>query len=527
MHRTRPLFSFMQCARLWARRAAQLTLCSVVLTQLTAAQTCWTDHPVSLQTEFPFSVASEDIDGDGDLDIFSAAVVGAFTWKENAAGDGSVWIERPISSDTQMYFVSGGDIDGDGDMDAVTGGLSSTPVVWYENIEGDGSFWISHVISSAAMTFRSVSTGDIDGDGDLDVLAGSESDGLALWYENRGGSGELWAPHVIGTGGKILSIAGAHLNGDEFLDVVVADSGTNTLTCFLSENGTGLAWLPTLIHGEVNGAHSVAPADVDGDGDLDVMSASFADGTIAWHDNVNGDGLIWEEHMINAQGGKYISVAPADLDGDGDLDAVSAAFEAGNLPPFLTTPVAWHENLTGDGTAWLDHVVPATLGKGRQAVPADINGDGDMDIVSAISTSDLISWYENELSDPICAVSWRNLGGGTAGIFGVPALTGLGTPSAGSVASLSLTNAAPNAQVLFFIALDSIPLPAFGGTLFANPPVASVPLQTTPSGELLLTAVWPAGIPSATKIQFQYLISDAASSFGGVVLSNDLQATTL
>jgi len=487
---------------------------------------CWTDHPVSTQSEFPFSVASVDIDGDGDMDLFTAALVGTFTWKENAVGDGSVWIEHPIAPDTQMYFVSGGDIDGDGDMDAVTGGLSATPVAWYENVGGNGLVWNTHVITSAAMSFRSVQTADVDGDGDLDVLAGSESDGLVLWYENQGGAGVVWAPHVIGSGGKMLSVAGAHMNGDGFLDVVAADSQNSTLSCFLSVDGSGLDWLQVTINTNAIGAHSVAPADVDGDGDLDVMAASFGDDKVAWHDNVNGDGLTWAERLINTQGGEYISVAPADMDGDGDLDAVSSAFEITAQSHIPTTPVAWHENLSGDGTAWLDHVVPAVLGKGRQAVPSDINGDGDMDIVSAISTSDLISWFENGLSDPSCAGSWDNLGGGTIGVSGVPALTGLGALSAGSLISVNLTSAPPSAQVLLFVSVASMPLPVYGGTLFAVPSITPVLLQTSPAGGLLLASPWPAGVPSGSQIQFQYLIADASSSFGGIVLSDDLQATT-
>ena len=88
------------------------------------------------------------------------------------------------------------------------------------------------------------------------------------------------------------------------------------------------------ISDSADGASSVATADVDGDGDLDVLSASFEDDTIAWYENDGSQGFTL--HVISDTADGASCVATADVDGDGDLDVLSASFE--------DDTIAWYEN---------------------------------------------------------------------------------------------------------------------------------------------------------------------------------------
>ena len=120
---------------------------------------------------------------------------------------------------------------------------------------------------------------------------------------------------------------------------------------------------------------------------------------------------------------------------------------------------------------------------------------------------------------------WTNLGGGLAGVSGVPQLVGTGTLVAGSAGSLALSSARPSAPALLFASLTSVPAPFKGGVLVALPPVLTMPLATNAGGALTLPFTWPSGVPSATSLYFQYVVQDPAS-VKGASLSNALKAVT-
>jgi hypothetical protein len=120
---------------------------------------------------------------------------------------------------------------------------------------------------------------------------------------------------------------------------------------------------------------------------------------------------------------------------------------------------------------------------------------------------------------------WSDLGFGKPGVNGIPQLAGTGTLVGGSAGSVVLTNAKASTPAMLFVSLASTPTPFLGGTLVPVPPVLVIPLGTDAAGAISLPFTWPAGIPSATSLWFQYAISDAAA-IHGVSLSNAIQATT-
>ena len=137
---------------------------------------------------------------------------------------------------------------------------------------------------------------------------------------------------------------------------------------------------------------------MDGDGDLDIVSASHLDDTIAWYENDGAANPTFTAADIatSADGARDVHVA--DMDGDGDLDIVSASFR--------DDTVAWYENNGAADPTWTAADI-ATSADGAVAVTiADIDGDGDLDILSASANDDTIAWYENQGS---AAVSYTHL----------------------------------------------------------------------------------------------------------------------
>ncbi len=135
-----------------------------------------------------------------------------------------------------------------------------------------------------------------------------------------------------------------------------------------------------------DGAHSVTTADVDGDGDVDVLSASSNDDTIAWFAN-DGSGNFGVEQVISSMQMDAHSVTTADVDGDGDLDVLSASAD--------DNTIAWFEN-DGLGNFGLAQVISSTQNDASSVTTADVDGDGDLDVLSTSFSDNTIAWFEND-----------------------------------------------------------------------------------------------------------------------------------
>jgi hypothetical protein len=127
----------------------------------------------------------------------------------------------------------------------------------------------------------------------------------------------------------------------------------------------------------------VFAADVDGDGDTDVLSASNVDDKIAWYENNGSQNFISHTIAFGVDGAS--SVFAADVDGDGDTDVLSASN--------ADDKIAWYEN---NGSPNFTHHTISTAANGAFSVfAADMDGDGDLDALSASVNDDKIAWYEN------------------------------------------------------------------------------------------------------------------------------------
>lgn len=129
----------------------------------------------------------------------------------------------------------------------------------------------------------------------------------------------------------------------------------------------------------------VHASDLDGDGDLDVLSASSNDDKIAWHENLGG-GVFGPQQLISTAADQPRSVFAVDLDGDGDHDVLSAA--AGD------DEVAWYENL-GGGAFGPQQVITTAVVDPYSIYATDLDGDGDADVLSASISDNKVAWYEN------------------------------------------------------------------------------------------------------------------------------------
>jgi hypothetical protein len=223
----------------------------------------------------------------------------------------------------------------------------------------------------------------VDGDGDTDVLGAAWIDNDITWWENDGF--ENFTEHTIGGVSGARDVYAVDLDGDRDVDVLSANHNMQANDFFKWWENDGSENFAEHTIGSGFGAKDVFATDVDGDGDLDVLGAAFSGGDIFWFEN-DGAGNF-AKHTITGDFPAVNSIHAADLDGDGDVDILGAS---GTDPKYVTiNAFAWWEN---DGAEnFTEHILAENV-RAVSVHAADLDGDEDLDVVGAGGG---VKWWEN------------------------------------------------------------------------------------------------------------------------------------
>jgi len=308
------------------------------------------------------------------------------TNSDSVQGFGS---QRVISTSVVgAHTVFAADLDGDGDLDVLSASVFDDTIVWFPNLNGVGSFGPQRVISNTVDGAWSAFVADVNGDGDMDVLSASALDDTIAWFENVDGVGGFGPKRVISEhADSALAVYAADVDGDGDADVLSASFDDDKIAWYENVSGMGNFGPERAIATDADGASSVYAMDVDGDGDPDVLSSSRLDDEIAWYENMDGVGNFGPARLISYDASRPMSVLAADVDGDGDADVLSASY--------YDDKIAWYENLTGLGDFGPQQVISDNAAGAQSVFAADVDGDGDPDVLSASVWDDRIAIYEN------------------------------------------------------------------------------------------------------------------------------------
>ena len=308
----------------------------------------FTSHTITTDALYAEAVYAVDLDGDKDIDVLSASYADdKIAWyKNNGENDPSFTAHTITTSADGAFSVYAVDVDGDGDIDVLSASRADDKIAWYKNDgENDPSF-TAHTITTSADGAFSVYAVDVNGDGYMDVLSASYDDDKIAWYKNDGN--ENFATHIISTSAiEAVSVYAVDVNGDGYMDVLSASHDDDKIAWYKNDGDEN--FISKIISTSAVHAFSVYAVDVDDDGDIDVLSASGKDDKIAWYENRGS--ASFTAHNVNqpdtdgganpnngdANGANFVYAV--DMDGDGDIDVLSASF--------LDNKISWYEQENG------------------------------------------------------------------------------------------------------------------------------------------------------------------------------------
>jgi FG-GAP-like repeat len=352
-----------------------------------------------LGTDHAEAVSVMDMNNDGKLDIVSGAY-----WYENPGPLATVWKrhqwryisvwpfrvagERKIeyTADCAQFPI---DVDHDGAMDIVTAAWQTDGIWWFENPKKPDALWENkHLICHSKATEGMVYS-DLNGDGVPDLAIAHYSPSSLVWINFAGPK-----PAVHYVGDKTVDGHGvgmADINGDGRMDLLSIHGWMENIDA----DRDRWKWHPEWELGEAG--FPILGYDVNNDGKMDLIYGHGHSFGLYWlEQRISNGSRTWKRHVIDDSFSEAHALELADIDGDGELELITGKRYRGDPDPGLYEPLCIFYYKIDRRTGMFTRFPVSYNGTaeiGTQIIVEDIDGDGDKDIIVGGKTG--VHWLEN------------------------------------------------------------------------------------------------------------------------------------
>lgn len=288
-----------------------------------------------------------------------------------------------------------GDIDGDGDQDILVSAISACELCWFENLDGQGNFGSPIEIEINSTAFGDIQFVDIDGDNDNDIVYIQNNPSALRWLENIDGQGQYSSPITILEEDFIWQFIFEDLDEDNDLDLVLSTTDTlsERISWFENMDGQGNFGPQQIVFSGLNFFSNISIEDVDNDGLNDILTSDESAGParFLYYKNLGnqtfGTGTqIFAFDFLLSDTTSVFNIQFKDITNDGIEDIVFISFLDVFGSSLNILPGVNQNGLFGEPSLLLPTGVVPILN--------DLDNDGDIDIVIAGADYGSILFFE-------------------------------------------------------------------------------------------------------------------------------------